>query len=98
MTQDLEYDSGSDEEERESAEDQGEDSLDLNAINFLSRSVCSRSGRVIYLSHRALASYQSTNTFFNDPQLLHFYACDLGRRFQDFLSTPTKPDHYSLWD
>lgn len=55
--QDSEYDSGSD-EERESAEDQGEDSLDLNAINFLSRSVRTRSGRVISLSHRALASYQ----------------------------------------
>ena len=34
--QDSEYDSGSDEEESESAEDQGEDSLDLNAINVLS--------------------------------------------------------------
>ena len=54
--QDSEYDSGSDDEERESAEDQGEDSLDLNAINFLSRSVRTRSGRVISLSHRALAS------------------------------------------
>ena len=32
--QDSEYDSGSGEEERESAENQGEDSLDLNAINF----------------------------------------------------------------
>ena len=50
-TQDSEYDSGSDEEERESAEDQGEDFLDLNVINFLSRSVRTRSGRVIYLSH-----------------------------------------------
>lgn len=65
--QDSEYDSGSDEEERESAEDQGEDSLDLNAINFLSRSIRTRSGRVIscyvtyvmlVMSHRALASYQ----------------------------------------
>ena len=54
----FEYDSGSDEEERESAEDQGKVSLDLNAINFLSRSVRTRSGRVIFLSHRALASYQ----------------------------------------
>ena len=50
-TQDSEYDSGSDKEERESAEDQAEDFLDLNAINFLSRSVRTRSGRVIYLSH-----------------------------------------------
>ena len=33
-SQDSEYDSGSDEEERESAEDQGEDPFDLNAINF----------------------------------------------------------------
>ena len=57
-SQDSEYDSGSDEEERESAEDQGEDPFDLNAINFLSRSVRSRSGRVISLSHRTLASYQ----------------------------------------
>ena len=57
-SQDSEYDSGSDKEERESAEDQGEDSLDLNAINFISRSVRTRSGRVISLSHRALASYQ----------------------------------------
>ena len=57
-SQDLEYDSGSDKEERESAEDEGENSLDLNAINFLSRSVRTRSGRVIFLSHRALASYQ----------------------------------------
>ena len=38
--------------------DEGEDSLDLIAINFLSRSVRTRSGRVISLSHRALASYQ----------------------------------------
>ena len=57
-SQDLEQDSGSDEEERKSTEDEGEDSLDLNAINFLSRSVCTRSGRVTSLSHRALASYQ----------------------------------------
>ena len=49
---------GSDEEERESTEDEGEDSLDLNAIHFLSRSVRARSGRVISLSHQALASYQ----------------------------------------
>ena len=56
--QDSEYDSGSDEEERESAEDQSEHSLYLNAINFLSRSIRSRSGRVISLSHRALSSYQ----------------------------------------
>ena len=45
-------------EERESAEDEGEDSLDLNGINFLSRSVGTRSGRVISLSHRALDSHQ----------------------------------------
>ena len=32
--QDSDYDSGSDEEERESAEDQSKHSLDLNAINF----------------------------------------------------------------
>ena len=57
-TRDSKYDSGSDEEERESVEDQGEDFLDLNAINFLPRSVRTRSGRVIYLSHRVLASYQ----------------------------------------
>lgn len=57
-SQDSEYDSGSDEEERESAEDEGEDSLDLNAINFLSRSVRTRSGRVFSSSHRALASNQ----------------------------------------
>ena len=57
--QDSEYDSGSDEEERESAKKQGEDSLDLNAIDFLSRSIRTRSGRVtISFSHRALASYQ----------------------------------------
>ena len=56
-SQDSEYDSGSD-EDRESAEDEGEDSLDLNAINFLSRSVRTRSGRVISMSHQALASYQ----------------------------------------
>ena len=53
--QDSEYDSDSEEEERESAEDQREDSLDLNAINFLLRT---RSGRVISLSHWALASCQ----------------------------------------
>ena len=80
-SQESEYDSGSDEEEREPAEDQGEDSLDLNAINFIPRSVHTRSGRVISLSHRALPSYQYTNTFLNDPQLLHFYACDLGHWF-----------------
>ena len=57
-SQDLKHDSGSDEEERKSTEDEGEVSLDLHAINFLSRSVCTRSGRVISLSHRALASYQ----------------------------------------
>ena len=56
-SQDSEYGSGSDDEERES-EDQGEDSLELNAINFISRSVRTRSGRIISLSHRALASYQ----------------------------------------
>ena len=56
-------DSGSDEEERELA-DQGEDSLDLNAINFLSRSVRTRSGRVISLSHRALAWYQLLDQYF----------------------------------
>ena len=72
---------GSDEEERESAEDQREDSLDLNAINFLSRSIRTRFGRVISLSHRALDT---------------FMPVDFGRRFQDFLSTFTKPGHYSL--
>ena len=56
--QDSEYDSGSSEEEREWPEDKKEDSLDLNVINFLSRSVCTRSIRVISLSHQALASYQ----------------------------------------
>ena len=50
-SQDSEYDSGSYDEERESAEDEGEDSPDLNAINFLSRSVRTSSGRVISLSH-----------------------------------------------
>ena len=45
---------GSDEEERESIEDQREHSLDLNAINFLSRSIRTRFGRVISLSHRPL--------------------------------------------
>ena len=55
---DSEYDSGSDEEERKPAKDQGEDFLDLNAITFLSISVCTRSGRVISLSHRGLASYR----------------------------------------
>ena len=91
--QDSEYDSGSDEEERESAENQGEDSLDLNAINFLSRSIRTRSGRVISLSHRALASYQKTYTFLNDPQLLHFYACDLGlvAGFWIFSARPPNP-------
>ena len=49
--QDSEYDSGSDEEERESAEDQSEHSLDLSGINFLSKSIRTRSGRVISLSH-----------------------------------------------
>ena len=52
--QDSEYDSGSDEEERESAEDEREDSLDLNAINFLSISIRTRFGRVISLSYRAV--------------------------------------------
>ena len=61
--QDSEYDSGSDEEEREGAKDEEEDSLDLNAIKFLSRSVRTRSIRVISLSHRALASYRWTNFF-----------------------------------
>lgn len=62
--QDSEYDSDSDEEEGNSSpEDQAEachEDLDLerNAINFLSRSVRTRSGRAISLSHRALASYQ----------------------------------------
>ena len=36
-SQDSEYDSGSDEEERESAKNQREDSLERNAINVLSR-------------------------------------------------------------
>lgn len=51
--QESEYDFGSDEELRDSTEDQGEASLDLNsnAINFLSRSIQTRSGRVICLSH-----------------------------------------------
>ena len=40
------------------------DSHDLNTINFLSRSIRTCSGRVICLSHQALASYQWTNTFF----------------------------------
>ena len=62
-------DSGSDEEERESTEDQGEDSLDLNAINFLSRSVRTRSGRVISLSHRALAWYQLLDQYFFERSL-----------------------------
>ena len=45
--QDSEYDSGSDEEERESA-DQREDSLDfIVPITFLSISIRTRSGRVI---------------------------------------------------
>ena len=57
-TQDSEYDSGSDEEDRESAQDEGEDFLDLNASNFLSRSVHTLFSRVIFLSHQALASYQ----------------------------------------
>ena len=58
--QESEYDSGSDEELRDSTDDQGEASLDLNsdAINFLSRSIQTRSCRVICLSRRALASYQ----------------------------------------
>jgi len=56
--QDSEYDSGSDKEERESAEDQGEDSLDLNAINFSSRSIRTCFSRVISLTHQNLASYQ----------------------------------------
>ena len=55
--QDSEYDSGSDEEERESAEDQREDPLDLIAINFLSISIRTRFGRVISLSHRALDTF-----------------------------------------
>ena len=62
--QDSEYDSGSDEEERESAENQGEDSLDLNAINFLSRSIRTRSGRVISLSHQALTSFIPIDQYF----------------------------------
>ena len=57
-------DFGSDEEEIESAEDQGENSLDLNVICFLSRSVRTRSGRVISLSHRALAWYQLLDRYF----------------------------------
>ena len=58
--QESEYDSGSDEELRDSTDGQGEASLDLNsnAINFLSRSIETRCGRVICLSHKALASYQ----------------------------------------
>ena len=56
--QDWEYDSGFDEEQRESSEDQREGSLDLNTINFLSRPVRARSAWKSYLSHRALAPYQ----------------------------------------
>ena len=58
--QDSEYDSGSDEESSDSAEGASLVDVDLNrnAINFLSRSIRTRSGRVISLSHRALASYQ----------------------------------------
>ena len=59
--QQSEYDSGSGEEEGDSSEDQEEvtpPDLNSNAINFLSRSIRTRSGRAISLSHRALASYQ----------------------------------------
>ncbi|XP_078361460.1 uncharacterized protein LOC144645790 [Oculina patagonica] len=61
--QDSEYDSGSDEESTDLAEDPGgassvDPDVSRNAINFLSRSIHTRSGRVISLSHRALASYQ----------------------------------------
>ena len=52
---------GSDEEERESADEQREDSLDLNATNFLSRSVRTRFGRVTFLSHRALDTFMPVN-------------------------------------
>ena len=51
-----------------------QDSLDLDELNFSSRLIRTRFGRVISLSHRALASYQQTNTFLKDSQLLHFYA------------------------
>ena len=42
-SQDSEYDSGSDEEERESAEAEREDSLDLNANNRINNKISSYS-------------------------------------------------------
>ena len=75
--QDSEYDFRSDEEEREAAEDQREDSLDLIAINFV---------------------FIRQSYFFVTSSSRRFYTCDFGRRFPDFMSTSTKPGHYSLWD
>ena len=59
--QDSEYDSDSEEKGNDSAGDQGEAcrddlNLDRNAINFLARSIRTRSRRVISLSHKALTS------------------------------------------
>ena len=59
--QQSQYDSGSGEEEGDSSEDQEEvtpPDLNSNAINLLSRSIRTRSGKAISLPHRALASYQ----------------------------------------
>ena len=57
--QQSEYDSDSDEEtERTNKSEDNETNDTLKAVNFLSRSIHSRSGRVITMSNRALSSYQ----------------------------------------
>ena len=58
----TEYDSDSDEEDAETMNedehDETNDTLKDVAVNFLSISIDTRSGRVITLSNRALSSYQ----------------------------------------
>lgn len=60
--QQSEYDSDSDEEDAETTNedehDETDDTLKDVAVNFLSKSIHTRSGRVITLSNRALSSYQ----------------------------------------
>ena len=79
--QDSEYDSDSEEEGNDSVEDQGEDCHEARqkCDNFLIE-IRTRSGRVIYLSHRVLASYQYTNQPRSQGHLRHFEKADMALR------------------
>ena len=58
--QQSEYDSASDEEDHqteETASNDGNDEIQATPVNFLSKTIRTRSGRAITLSHRALSSY-----------------------------------------